>query len=484
MSRLSDAIRGFWPAGRAGWALAVLLVLGVGLRLVAVASWWPVTTTLADSYPYAVYAGSGPFDNPQHPAGYSLILAVLGAPTREVAFTVAVQHLAGLASALLLFAAVRRVIDSPWPGLLPAGAVLLGPDLIYLEHSIMSETWLVLASAGAVYCAARAFDRPDPWYGWPLAAGLLAAAGTMVRSQGIFLIAVIVAVLLLSRPRPWTDWRAPLAAGAAAVVALLCFATVNAVVADRFGIGPSPGWYLYGRVAQFADCNRFQEPHGSRFLCDERPAEERPGANYYLFDPKAPAPRVLGSFGSRDELLDSWSREAILAQTRDYLKTVWDDLRSYYVPSSRPPREDAGGELDPQLDYTHAFNPADRYYTEIQPETERKMERFYNDFSVSKHPAGLRFLRGWQHVTRFGATALALGTLLIALGLLIGDRRSRLGVALFGLGGLSLLIAPALTGNYVGRYTVTMAGLVAAGAAIAIASLVAAERARRRSEPA
>jgi Dolichyl-phosphate-mannose-protein mannosyltransferase len=484
LSSVIDAVRRFWPPGWAGYALLALLLVGVALRLVVVVSWWPVTTTLADAVPYSAYAQQGPFDNPQHPAGYSLILATLGALTREVAFTVAIQHLAGIAAALLLFAAVRRVTGSHWAGLLPAGAVLLNPDLIYLEHSIMSEIWFVLAACGAVYCAVRAVDRPDPWYGWPLLAGLIAAAGTMIRSSGIFLIAVIALALLVSRRRPWSHWRSPLAAAAAAAVALIGFATVNALVADRFGIGPSPGWYLYGRVAQFADCTRFEVPAGAEFLCETTPAEERPGANYYLFDPRAPVPRRLGGFGSEDDLLRTWSQGAIRAQPLDYLETVWEDLRSYFVPGERLEREASGGELDPQLDFTRSFNPADVYYTEIQPLTERGMEEgFYDEFSVEKQPTGLRFLRGWQHVTRFGAVALSIATLLVGLGLLIGSRRSRVGVLLFGLGGLSLLIAPAMTGNYVGRYTVPMAGLMMAAAAVTITAVVAGETARRRTEP-
>jgi Dolichyl-phosphate-mannose-protein mannosyltransferase len=478
-----DAVRRFWPPGWAGYALLALLVVGVALRLVVVVSWWPVTTTLADAWPYASYAETNPFDNPQHPAGYSLILATLGALTREVAFTVAIQHLAGITAALVLFAAVRRVTGSHWAGLLPAGAILLNPDLIYLEHSVMSESWFVLACAGAVYAGVRAFDQPDPWYAWPLVAGVLAALGTAVRSSGIFLIAVIVIALLVSRRRPWSHWRAPLAAAAAGAAVLLGFATLNAAIGERFGIGPSPGWLLYGRVAQFADCNGFVVPEGSKFLCETTPSEERPGANYYLFDPKAPAPRTLDGFGDEDDLLREWSLRAIRAQTGDYLETVWDDLRGYFVPSLRPDREASGGELDPQLDFTRPFNPSDRYYTEIQPTTERGMERFYADFSVDKDPPGLRFLRGWQEVTRFGGLALTITTLLALIGVLLGSRRSRVGVFLFGAAGLSLLIAPALTGNYVGRYTVPMAGLMMAAAAVTIAALVAGETARRRTEP-
>lgn len=74
-------------------------------------------------------------------------------------------------------------------------------------------------------------------------------------------------------------------------------------------------------------------------------------------------------------------------------------------------------------------------------------------------------------MTSFGATALAISTLLTLIGLVIGTRRSRAGVLLFGLGGLALLLPIALTANYSGRYTVPMAGPMTAAAAIALFEL-------------
>src|SRR5450755_3826008 len=68
--------------GPAGAALAVLLAGGLGLRIVAVLSWWPANPILADSWDYAYYASSNPLADPQHPAGYSSFLAVVGVFTR------------------------------------------------------------------------------------------------------------------------------------------------------------------------------------------------------------------------------------------------------------------------------------------------------------------------------------------------------------------------------------------------------------------
>ncbi len=452
----------FWPAGPPGYVLAGLLLAGVGLRLVAVIGWWPTASTLDDGY--QLYAESNPFADPQHPAGYGLIVAALGALTREVAVPVLLQHLVGIASALLLFAATRRVARSEWAGLLPAAIVLLNPDQIFLEHSIMSESWAVLTVSVGLYAVVRAFDDPDPWWRWPALAGGALALGVAIRTAGLLAIPVAVLALLLCRPQPFAAWRrhwqAPVAAAGVAAAVLLGFATANATFGDRFGLGPSQGWYLYGRAAQFADCDRFTPPPGTEVLCEDTPASDRQGAYYYLFDPAAPAPRAYGGFGERDELVGEWAKRAIRAQPGDYLSTTWEYLRAYWLSGLTP----AGGtNLDPQLDFT-----AESLF---EAEIERSLESFYDPFTVDRDQPGLEFLRGWQEVFRFGGTALAVTTVLTLIGLFVGGRRSRVGVLLFGIGGLALLVAPVLTGNYVGRYTVPMAGPLVAASAIALVAL-------------
>ncbi len=459
---LGAAVHGRWPSGGAGYALLGLIAAGVVLRLVAVASWWPTTPTLDDGY--QLYAESNPFTDPQHPGGYGLILAGLGLVTREVAVPVLLQHLSGIASALFLFAATRRITRSAWAGLLPAAIVLLNPDQIFLEHAIMSESWAVLATSTGLYAAVRAFDQPDPWWHWPLLTGVALALATTIRTAGLLLIPVVVLALVLCRPRAWGGWRerwrAPLAAAAGAAAVLFLFAAANANFGERFGVGPSSGWLLYGRAAQFADCSEFTPPAGTESLCEERPAAQRPGAFYYMFDPEAPAPSRFGAFGEQDALVGEWAERAVRAQPGDFLTTAWEYLRGYYVPSASP----EGGELDPQLDFTR-----ENYI--FAPAIEQNLEAFYNDFTIDERRAGLEFLRAWQHVTRFGATMLSIATVLTLIGLLVGTRRSRVGVLLFGIGGLALLLAPVLTGNYVGRYTVPMAGPLFAASAITLVEL-------------
>jgi hypothetical protein len=471
-----------WPPGAPGYVLAGLLLAGVALRLLAVIGWWPVGTTLDDGY--QLYA-EHPFDNPLHPAGYSVILGAIGALTREVAVPVLLQHLSGIVSALLLFAAVRRVTGSQWAGLLPV-AVLFNPDQIFLEHSIMSESWIVLFGSLGLYAAVRVFDQPDPWWLWPVVAGAALGVAVTIRPGGLPLIAIAAiarGVLQARGLRDWRAWRAPGVLLAAAAAVLLVFAGANARYGHGFGLAPSQGWYLYGRAAQFADCDRFTPPPGTEVLCDDRPPEQRPGGAFYMFDERSPAQRhfgdpelAYGGFGNDDELLDTWARRAILAQPLDYLETVWEYGRAYWLPGLMPESGTKGSGLDPQLDFTRGLE--DTFSAAIfKQATEDSLERYFNPFTVEEDRPALELLRALQHVTRFGALLLWVGTLLTIVGLVVGTRRTRCAVALFGLGGLSLLLAPILTANFYGRYTAPIAGLMLAASAIVIAELVRRRRA-------
>jgi hypothetical protein len=504
-SRVRRGVRDAWPEGRAGQVLLALLVVGVGLRIIAIVSWWPVTTTLGDGYELHT---SNPFDSQLHPAGYSSILAVIGLVTRQLAATVLLQHLTGIAAALLLWAATRRITGSEWAALFPAAIVLLDPDFIFFEHSIMSESWFVLLISSGLYAAVRALDQPQPYWGWPLAAGAVLALAVTLRNAALLMIPVVILAMLLRRPR--SSGSRALSAGAAlgvltgSLAILLAFGIANATFGDRFGLGASPGWYLYSRAAQFADCSKFTPPDGTEVLCQSEPPADRPGTRFYLFSPFSPAVAHFGPLGSHDDLLRQWARRAILAQPGDFLTTFWDNLRGYWVPSLSPEPSMLFADpwvlengLDPQLAFTNGFDdglyrpvpPAERGghpgfpINVVLPEIEQtytgSLETFYDNFRAHMHRPGLRFLRAWQRVIRFGATALSVATILTLLGLGFGTRRTRLGVLLFGVGGLTLLIAPSLTANFWARYTVPMAGPLVAASAIAIIGIVRARPWRR-----
>jgi 4-amino-4-deoxy-L-arabinose transferase-like glycosyltransferase len=457
------------------WVLAGLLLAGAGLRIVAAASWWPVATTLADAAPYTYYAEHNPLANPQHPAGYPVLLWFLALVSQEVALAISVQHLLGLVTAVVLWAGVRRVAGSPWPGLVPAAVVLLNLDGVFLEHQIMSEGPFMAVLASATYAATRSFDLRQPWWLWPVAAGALVGLATMIRPAALFAIPVVALAILLARQG---NRRAAGVALATASVLLLAYSGANAISNGRFEIAPAQGWHLYGRVASFADCEQFTPPKATRALCETTPPAQRPGGNYYLYFHESPAIKLWGArpYEHHDGDLRAFAVRVILHQPRTYAAEMWRDLRSYFFPGSVTPRTHTGGDLHP----IHDWKSAGADTGEIIAVTEEWMEKFYADFEVRKSTGGIAFLGDLQRVLSFGATLLVACTVLTLAGLLVGRRRMRAGVLLFGIGGLALLVAPVLSVFYVGRYVIPMAPFAAAGAAIAGWAILGEVLARRR----
>jgi hypothetical protein len=105
------------------------------------------------------------------------------------------------------------------------------------------------------------------------------------------------------------------------------------------------------------------------------------------------------------------------------------------------------------------------------------MEMLFTPFTAKRDPELLSALNDYQRVFRFGATALTVTTLLFLIGLLMGPRRNRVAVLVLGGGGLAMFVLPTLSIAYVARYTVPVAGLMTAGAAVAVMSIANGARA-------
>lgn len=434
-----------------------LVALGVALRFVALLAIWPVGLGIDDSAPYTTAAAHNLLSDVQAPAGYPMLLAALGLISRQVAVVVIVQHVLGIASALLFFAAVKRATGSVALALLPAAGLLLGSDQIYLEHTVMAEGSFTIVLAAAFYAAVRALERPAALR-WALAAGLLGGAAALIRSAAVPLLAVIAIALLIGSGPLRTRLRAAGIAALAGAALLGGYAVANDAHGGELSLGPAPGWHLYGMVAHYADCSAFTPPAGTRALCQSIPPSQRPGLNFYLYDPRSPAQRGFGYF-KHDAEVGAFARNVVLHQPGAYLKNVALNLAAYFVPSVFPKRygDPLGGQgLSPPLDWTRQNPDANRLA--------QVMSGFYAPFHQNVRPGLRRVLRGWERVFRFGATLLTLSALLMLAGLLVGGSRAPL--VLFGGGGLCLLLAPSVIGEYSGRYTVPLVAPMLAAAAI------------------
>ena len=97
--------------------LAGMVALGVVLRVWITVTWKPAFVGYYDAGAYARAARDGVFTDMFRPAGYPVFMRVLHTFSDRVLAVTAVQHLLGIATALILYVAVRMLTPSPWVAL-------------------------------------------------------------------------------------------------------------------------------------------------------------------------------------------------------------------------------------------------------------------------------------------------------------------------------------------------------------------------------
>ena len=190
-SRLED--RKVWLA------FGALVVVGIVLRILLSIAQTPGAIGISDSVYYILAAKDDLFmwtvgGGNAWPAGYPLFLRIVHGIDSHLWFLVTVQHLLGIATALLLFLTVRRVAPAVW-GLVPAAVILLAGPQMFLEHAPMTEALFGFLIAAFLYCLGRALvDHPQLW---AALAGALAATAACVRVSGLP-FTVVAALWLLA----------------------------------------------------------------------------------------------------------------------------------------------------------------------------------------------------------------------------------------------------------------------------------------------
>jgi hypothetical protein len=313
------------------WALAA----GTVLRLLAMIGYPGALWFAGDSY---VYLGAAlrPQPNLSKSTGYSLFLWVLK-PFHSLTLVTTVQHLMGLAVAVLIYVLLRRThVSKTWSAIatLP---VLLDGYIIEDEHLVMAETVFTFLLMVAV---AMLLWRPERTRWWiAVIAGLLAGYAAIVRSEGAIMLAVLPLFLLL-RGRAWKTLSGWLVAIVFAVASLVPVGAYVGWFHDRtghYGVTMSEGFYLWGRVSSFADCARIKPTGQEALVCPTTPLVDRtPPGNFVWHAPQVHADMdAIGGPVSYagNKLLTQFAEHAVEAQPLDYLRTVFfNTLMSFGFP--------------------------------------------------------------------------------------------------------------------------------------------------------
>jgi Dolichyl-phosphate-mannose-protein mannosyltransferase len=464
-SRLIAAARRAVPlVRRIPLALAIVLGIGIALRVVAWLAVHPAVMNSVDTPVYIGMADGGMFADPVRPAGYSMFLRALHSVSSDLDLTIASQHLLGIATSILLYATVRRIGAPVWAGVAAAAAVLVALDQVYLEHTILAECVFTFGLAVTLYASVRALDSPRQLVGaittrhaWLVAAGLCLGGTAWVRGVGLPMVAFLALWFVLAVPGRW--WvrigRGALAGGAAAV-ALLVYFQLNEEATGRFGLVEGTGWGMYARVAPFADCTQFDPPEGTSGLCEDKPPIERQGSDFYTWNGRSPARRLFGYPPEGNSELTAFAREVIIHQPFRYGLVVLRDTTRYFAPDIDIEAEGSG---TPSSWTTFARRDVN------ESSIAGAVRSYYPTETVHFNGALARTLTDLQALLRVQPALMLLSVILGAVGIWLSSGRVRAGLILLLGSALLLLVIPSATAAFSARYAYPAGGpFIAAGA--------------------
>jgi len=342
------------------WALAG----GAVLRLFAVLGYPGALWFYGDSYVY-IGAALRPEPNLSKSTGYSLFLRLL-LPFHSMTLVAVLQHLMGLAVAVMIYALLRRNnVARRWSAIatLP---VLFDGYLVEDEHLIMAEalfTFLLITGLLLILWRGQ-----TPWWA-ALAAGLFTGYAVDVRTQGAVVL-VLFPLAMLVRGRAWRTVRGWVAV---ALLAVGCLIPVGAYASwfhsrtGQYNMTLSTGFYLWGRVSSFADCATIKPTGREALVCPKEPLADRTPPGNFIWH----APEVHTDLNSsrgpvtpvNNTLLTNFAIHAVEAQPLGYVKTVAKGvLMSFGFPRIRYPAEGTTVYYAFHLHYAryHLLPPKDR----------------------------------------------------------------------------------------------------------------------------
>lgn len=311
------------------------LAAGAVLRLFAILGYPGVLWFAGDSYVY-VGAALRPQPNLSKSTGYSLFLRLL-LPFHSFTLVTTVQHLMGLAVAVMLYVLLRRNgVSTTWSAIATLPELLDG-YIIEDEHLIMAESLFTFLLMVAMLLLLWRPDRVRWWVA--VIAGLLAGCAAVVRTEGAVML-VVLPLFLLLRGWGWKTLRGWLVAIVFAVASLVPVAAYASWFHERNGsyaMTRTTGYYLWGRVSSFANCAVIKPTGREALVCPTQAIADRtPPGNYIWHAPYVH--KNLNATGgptspANNTLLTNFAIHAVEAQPLGYAKTVFfNTMMSFGFP--------------------------------------------------------------------------------------------------------------------------------------------------------
>jgi hypothetical protein len=300
MSPAAAAVGRDWLAAvRRNWLAAGLLAAGLVLRVLAQLAYRPALFYI-DTTRY-LYNAEG-----NDPVGYKGPLrAILWLANFDA--VAAVQHLLGLAMAVVIYLLLRRRGLPRWLAALAMAPVLLDGYQLQTEQTIMPGTWFeALVVAGL----ALLLWRPTANWRRTIAAGIMLGTSATVAQIGEALILPAL-IYLLAAGGGWRQALGKAAAlGAAFALPIVAYSTGSYLMTGSFFLSHTGVTSTYGRMAAAADCATLKLPAAERGMCPTHAQAAKgpdwleyslnsPVQPYYLHLPRAEVDTLVSDFSHR-----------------------------------------------------------------------------------------------------------------------------------------------------------------------------------------
>ena len=356
------------------WALAA----GALLRLITILGYPGALWFWGDSF---VYLGASlrPQPNLSKATGYSFFLRAL-LPFHSLTLVVTLQHLMGLAVAVMIYVLLRRNgVSKLWSAVATLPQLLDG-YIIEDEHMIMTETLFTFLLMVAMLML---LWKPRPVLWKMLVAGLITGCAALVRTDGEVMYAVFPLFLLL-RGMSWKTVRGWLMAIAFAVASLVPYAAYAGWFHDyypqyhKYDITLAEGFFLWGRVSSFANCAVIQQTPAevaAKICPTDAIADRTPPGNFVWENPYIHSSFLHKGFTpvtpATDKLLTGFAEHAIESQPLQYVKTVVKDVGlSFGIPRIAYPGPGTTFYYSFHTHYAVAPSATSKGYTTLPPKNQ------------------------------------------------------------------------------------------------------------------
>ncbi len=416
-----------------------------------------------------------------NPIGYDLVLNVF-VWIGGTALVAAVQHLAGLAIALGIYALALRLGAYRWVAALASAALLLDAYQLQIEQNIMSEIWFQGVLIGLLWLLAGRRGQlargSGPSWRAAAAVGVLIGFGVLLRLIGIVLVVPVLGYLILAGGAiPARQWRLigtrVLGVAVGLAVVLVPYVTYFHSATGRWGLTISSGNVLYGRAATVADCRTLDLKPELRVFCPKEPLDERLGVDWYTHadtDPNWPGPLPPGS--DRLALAGQFGKQVLFQQPFDVLGKILIDIGKSFSPIRKTFDKDVAIERW-QFQYDYPTYGAE--YPTPDDYTER-----YDGMRPTVQPQLAWFLRAYQfHGGYTPGPALAIAGLLGVAGVFRRSGRLR-SAALLATGSAVLLLVGTDAFEFSWRYQLPGLVLFPVAGAIGLTALLRGRRSSNR----